>query len=201
MSSLARPPRGDIHPNCRHTRLMVKKFQLSEEDRALFRGAVGKVRPLRHDRVAQHPPRPKPMPVHTRRDEAQVLRDMLSDEYLYAEVETGDELLYARPGLQHHVLRRLRRGQFSVHAELDLHGLTVLEARTALTTFLHHCQAERMGCVRIIHGKGLSSRHQLPVLKNKVNNWLRQRDEVLAFASARPVDGGTGALYVLIRRR
>ena len=166
----------------------------------LFRAAVGPVRRLRHDRAANAPARPPPHPLQTRMDQEQVLRDLLSDHFDPAELETGEELVYARPGIQHGVLRRLRRGQFSVDQDLDLHGLTVAMARETLSEFLQDARRARSTCVRIIHGKGRGSRHGQPVLKKKVNVWLRQRDEVLAFCSARPIDGGTGAVYVLLRR-
>jgi DNA-nicking Smr family endonuclease len=125
---------------------------------------------------------------------------MLSDALDAAELETGEELLYCRTGLQHSVLRKLRRGHYSVGAELDLHGMRVEEARQALGAFLQHALAGDTRVVRIIHGKGNGSLNKQPVLKGKVNHWLRQRNDVLAFCSARPVDGGTGAIYVLLRR-
>jgi DNA-nicking Smr family endonuclease len=171
------------------------------QEAELFRTAVGEVRRLEHDRVEPPARRPPPIPQQRLRDEAAVVRDMLSDPLDPAELETGEELSFARPGLQHTVLRKLRRGQYSVEKELDLHGLTVEEARQALAAFLHHCTAGRLRCVRIIHGKGNSSFNKQPVLKGRVNHWLRHRSEILAFCSARPVDGGTGALYVLLRRR
>ncbi len=118
-----------------------------------------------------------------------------------SELETGDELLFARPGLQNKVLRQLRRGQISVTAQLDLHGMNAPLARKALAAFLNRCQAEDHRCVRIIHGKGLNSEHKQPVLKQKLNIWLRLRDDVLAFCSAPRVDGGTGAAYVLLKRK
>ena len=131
--------------------------------------------------------------------EAQVLQDSLSDEYDPGDIEAGDELIFSRPGIQRSVLRKLRRGQPGIEKELDLHGLTVDEARTALASFLHNCKAQGIRCARIIHGKGHSSHQQRPVLKGKINSWLRQKDEVLAFCSARPIDGGTGAVYVLLK--
>jgi DNA-nicking Smr family endonuclease len=133
-------------------------------------------------------------------EQQRIMRDMLSDAFDPAEIETGEELLFSRKGLQHGLIRKLRRGQFTVQAELDLHGLTVAEARQALAEFLADVRAAGARCVRIIHGKGYGSRHKQPVLKNKLNGWLQQRDEVLAFCSARQVDGGTGAVYVLLKR-
>jgi len=132
-------------------------------------------------------------------DDAAVVQEMFSDGLDPADLETGDELLFVRGGLQHNVLRKLRRGQYSIGAELDLHGFTAADARQALALFLHACRERRVRCVRIIHGKGNGSLHRLPVLKGKVNHWLQQRDEVLAFCSARPMDGGTGAVYVLLK--
>jgi DNA-nicking Smr family endonuclease len=178
---------------------MPDKPKISEADRRLFREAARGARRLEHDRHVAHKPRPGPSPRQSRLDEARVLDDMFSDHLDPAELETGDELLYLRPGLQQSLLRKLRRGHYSVGAELDLHGRTSDEARADITGFLRECRHLHLRCVRIIHGKGHGSRHKLPVLKNKVNAWLRQRDEVLAFCSARPVDGGTGAVYVLLK--
>ena len=175
------------------------KPPLTDADRALFRDTVGPVRPLRRERLALRPPPPAPRPQFRERDDLAVLRDMLSDEYDPAELETGEELIFSRPGLQHRLLKKLRRGQFAVAAECDLHGLRVPEARQALVAFLADCRRSQQACVRIIHGKGHGSVQRLPVLKHKVAKWLQQRDEVLAFCSARPVDGGTGAIYVLLK--
>ncbi|MBI3773564.1 MAG: Smr/MutS family protein [Gammaproteobacteria bacterium] len=172
---------------------------ISPEDKALFRKMAGRVNRMRHGQAILPKRRPAPIPHKIRADEAQVVKDMLSDGYDPTEVATGDELMFARPGLQHGVLRKLRRGMFSIGAELDLHGMTVVEARPALAQFLHDCHQRHVRCVRIIHGKGYGSQQKQPVLKGKVNSWLRQWDEVLAFCSARLADGGTGAVYVLLR--
>ncbi len=180
---------------------MSKHDGPSEEERSLFRQKVGAVRRLRHDRVLHSTQRPLPHPVQTLLDEQRVVEDLLSSDHDPAELETGDELVYARPGLQHSLLRRLRRGQLSVGAVLDLHGLTVAMAREALSVFINDARRSGIRCVRIIHGKGRGSPLGQPVLKQKLNAWLRRRNEVLAFASARPVDGGSGAVYVLLKRR
>ena len=180
---------------------MTESFTLDPQDRELFRRTVGAVRPVRCDRVDPTQSRPAPIPRFTLADERQVLTDMFSDYFEPADLDTGEELYYRREGVQQAVLRRLRRGQFQVGAALDLHGMTVAMAREALAAFLHRARRDSLGCVRIIHGKGNGSRHRGPVLKPKINHWLRQRDEVLAFCSARRVDGGTGAIYVLLRRQ
>lgn len=179
---------------------MRGKTKISPEDVELFRDAVKRATPLPQDKVTPVPRRPPPHPQQRYLDEQQVLRDMLSDGPDTSDTETGEELLFHRNGLQHGLLRKLRRGQFSVGAELDLHGMTVVEARDALGLFLAACRSSSARCVRIIHGKGYGSRHKQPVLKGKLNQWLQQRDEVLAFCSARPVDGGTGAVYVLLKK-
>jgi DNA-nicking Smr family endonuclease len=179
---------------------MERKDSDSDEDTLLFRQTVGGVRPLTHDLADVKPPRPKPIPQQRLIDEREVLREMASGLFDGAEVETGEELIYFRPGIQHTVARKLRRGQYAVEAELDLHGYTVVEARAALAAFLHDAQAGGRRCVRIVHGKGHGSHGRQPVLKGKVNHWLRQIDAVLAFCSTRPAHGGTGAVYVLLKR-
>lgn len=179
---------------------MSKHRKPSTEEKALFRAAVADATPLRHQQAPPHRSTPPPIPRQRQLDEEQVLADMFSDALDPAEMETGDELLYCRPGLQHSVLRKLRRGQYSVGAELDLHGMRVAEARQALSAFLQQVMSSGIKVVRIVHGKGNGSLNRQPVLKGKVNHWLQQRIEVLAFCSARQVDGGTGAIYVLLRR-
>lgn len=179
---------------------MRRKSTISAEDAELFRREVGAVRPISHNRAETAPVRPQPLPRQTWREQAKVREEMLYGEFDLAELDTGDELVFIRPGLQRSVLRKLRRGYYSVTRQLDLHGLTVPEAREVLGEFLTTCLASGDRCVRIIHGKGNNSRNQQPVLKVKLNGWLRRRNEVLAFCSARPVDGGTGAVYILLGR-
>ena len=171
----------------------------SDEQADLFRREMDGVRRIEGDRVAPDLRRPRPQPFKTLEAERQVLVDMLSDEPWPDDIETGEELVYLKPGQQTRLLQRLRRGHFAVSAELDLHGLTVSEARDTLAEFLRECALRNQRCVRVIHGKGRGSRHGRPVIKGKVDRWLRLRDEVVAFCSARPVDGGTGAVYVLLR--
>ena len=165
-----------------------------------FRDAVKDVKPL-----PPRPPPPKRPPpparaAFARLDEQQVLNDSLllgPGELL---VETGEELLFRRAHLTDGLVRRLRRGEFAVEGELDLHGLNSPQAREALRGFLKDALRHRCHCVRVIHGKGLRSGPRGPVLKHAVNVWLRHFDAVLAFASARGMDGGTGAIYVLLSR-
>lgn len=180
---------------------MTEKERKPGSDKEVFHEAAKGARPLKQDRAPPYRKRRKPVPEQTQRDQRAVIGSLLSDDYEPSEVETGEELLFVRPGLQHTVIRKLRRGYYVVEAELDLHGHTVPEARERIALFLHQARAMGKHCVRIIHGKGKSSEGKLPVLKGKVNSWLRQKDEVLAFCSATPSDGGTGAIYVLLRKK
>jgi len=174
---------------------------MGDNDSDSFKDAVEGVRVLDQDRVFPVARAPRPIPKQTRRDEQDVIASLLSDGYEDVGTESGEELFHYRAGIQKSVLRKLRRGEYTVTAELDLHGHTVDRARTALADFLAEARRSRHTCVRIIHGKGLGSPGKKPVLRSKVLHWLRQRDEVLAVCSARPVDGGTGAAYVLLRKK
>ncbi|HCA27980.1 MAG TPA: DNA mismatch repair protein MutS [Betaproteobacteria bacterium] len=171
------------------------------DDAALFRAAIRGVKPLsRGSRVPPHASRTPPIPRQSLRDERQALIDSLSDFIPWDEAEeTGEELSYLRPGMGRPTLRKLRRGFWVIQAELDLHGMTRIEARQQLAAFLNVCKKQGLRCVRIIHGKGLGSKNREPVLKSKVQHWLMQRDEVLAFCQARAVDGGGGAALVLLK--
>lgn len=172
----------------------------TDPDTALFRKITAGIRRLKQDRVTPVQSRPRPVPVQSLRDDQEVIASLLSDEYDPNAIETGEELLFLRPGVPLRVWRRFRRGHYAIEAELDLHGCNVPEARELVDHFLHRAQQHGQRCVRIIHGRGRSSAGKIPVLKGKVNGWLQQKDAVLGFCSARPNDGGTGALYVLLKR-
>lgn len=174
---------------------------VGDDDHKSFKRALDGIRVLEQDKVFPHTNRPRPVPKQTLRDERQVVDDLLSDDFDATEIDSGDELLYFRPGLQKAVLRKLRRAEYAISAELDLHGHTVPQAREALIEFLNSTRCSHHVCVRIVHGKGRGSPGRKPVLKNKVFHWLCQRDEVLAICPARPYDGGTGAAYVLLKKR
>lgn len=165
----------------------------------LFLDAMEGVRPLEHDRVVPVAPKPAPIPRQTMDDEQDVMNELLAGNFDPDALSSGEELRYVRAGLQRSILRRLRRGHYSLAAELDLHGMTAQIARQALKQFLLECRRRDLRCVRIIHGKGRRSSNEGPVLKPRVDHWLRQRDDVLAFCSAQPADGGTGAVYVLLK--
>ncbi|HUO82104.1 MAG TPA: Smr/MutS family protein [Gammaproteobacteria bacterium] len=169
----------------------------TDEAAVLFARAARGARPLKSQRAWPERPRAEPRARFARIDRAQVLVESLHGTA--DQPGPGDELLFHRPQVSRRVLQRLRRGHYSVAAEIDLHGLRARDAQAALGTFLEHSVARGYPCVRVVHGKGRRSGRGGPVLKAGVDGWLRRRDEVLAFASARPVDGGTGAVYVLLR--
>ncbi len=171
-----------------------------EDEVGLFYEAVKDAKPLKHERVYHASKKPKPIPQQLWRDERQALADSLSDHYIPAhELETGEELLYIRDGHSPDILRKLRRGHWVIQAQIDLHGMLADEARAYVADFLNQCRKRGIRCVRIIHGKGLGSKNREPVLKNKLRGWLMQRDEVIAYAQARQVDGGSGAVVILLK--
>jgi DNA-nicking Smr family endonuclease len=178
-----------------------RKSRLRSEDSALFRDQVANVTPLPGRGKAEiERPRPRPVPAQRLLDDQAALRDSLSDNIPWdSGSETGEELAFQRNGISSLTLRRLRRGHWIIQDELDLHGLTTAEARVLMVEFLNHCVHKGLRCVRIIHGKGLRSKNREPVLKQKVANWLMQRDEILAFCQARRTEGGSGAVVVLLK--
>jgi len=180
---------------------MKDQHDRKDHEPGSFREALSGVEPLKQDRVVPPRKRPAPVPEQSRRDAREVMESLLSSDHDYAEIETGEELLFIRPGVRPNVARKLRRGQYAMEGELDLHGLRVAEAHALLKEFVAECRSKGKRCVRIIHGKGLGSYAKIPILKGKVNLWLRRHGDVLAFCSARPDDGGTGAVYVLLKRQ
>jgi len=168
---------------------------LSEEDSRLFRETVGNVSPVASDRV--QPEKSKRSPAVRRRPHDADWSDTSPTELPL--LATGDVMSSTAPGLQKRVLRRLRSGGFGMDVELDLHGLTVNEAKRRLAGFLHTCLADGLRCLHLIHGKGYRSEGDYPILKNHINLWLRQHPDVLAFCTAKPSEGGTGAIYILLR--
>ncbi len=169
-----------------------------------FANAVGIVKPLpfRHrpgHRASLPQVQAAPIAVQHRLDEQAVMQEALSDEFdVETLLDTDDALSFRRPGIGTDVTRKLRKGGWSIQGQVDLHGLRREDARQALVDFIK--DAARMGwrCVRVVHGKGLGSPGKTPVLKGKVQSWLIQKQEVLAFVQARPAHGGAGALVVLL---
>ncbi|MES2972428.1 MAG: Smr/MutS family protein [Pseudomonadota bacterium] len=167
----------------------------------LFSRAAGKVQPLPDKRRAQlEKALPAPIPVQKQLDEQAVLLEAISDDLDVATLlDTDDALSFRRPGIGADVTRKLRKGEWTIQRQVDLHGLRREEAREALAAFIRDCVKAGLRCVRVVHGKGLGSPGKEPVLKAKVQGWLIQKNEVLAFVQAKPTQGGAGALVVLLR--
>ena len=172
-----------------------------ERERNLFALSIGQVKPLRaRNEVNFLEPPSEPLPLQLVLDEQNVLREAMSDEFdVSTLLDVDDQLSFRRPGIGLDVTRKLRGGHWSIQRQLDLHGLRSDEAREALGQFIRLSHRTGVRCVRIVHGKGLGSPGRTPVLKGKVQRWLVQKKEVLAFVQARPLDGGAGALVVLLQ--
>jgi DNA-nicking Smr family endonuclease len=173
----------------------------SRPDDEDFRQATADVEPLAPPRRALLPrPRPAPLPRQRLRDERAALAESLSGPLSIDDaLDGGEELSFLRDGCPRDMLRKLRRGHWVVEDVLDLHGLNRAQAATSVAEFLRRAGARRLGCVRIVHGKGLGSRNREPVLKGKLRKWLSLRDEVLAFCQAPAAQGGSGAVLVLLK--
>lgn len=179
----------------------AKAAREAAADANLFRREVGEVAPLKAaPRAPQGHTPPPAVPLQTQRDEQAVLNEAISDEFdPEVLLDTDDTLFYCRPGISQEVVRKLRRGDWIVQSQLDLHGMRRDEAREALAEFIREAVKRGLRCVRVIHGKGLGSIGKEPVLKGKVRAWLVQKAEVIAFCQARPHDGGAGAVLVLLQ--
>ena len=156
------------------------------DDSRLFQDAVGPVRRIEVPAPAVAPARPAPEPLQFLRDEAAVLDELIDMHFDPAEIEIGEELSYLRDGYPPRLLKQLKRGEFSIQDEFDLHQMTAAVARACVVEFLAEVRRRGLRCVKIIHGKGLRSRAAGPVIKRLVDRMLRQRDDVIGFASARP---------------
>jgi DNA-nicking Smr family endonuclease len=180
-------------------RIALAKKQ--REDQDMFAIAVGPVKALptkNHARIAKV--LPEPLALQQQLDEQNALRETMSDEWDTSSLlDVDDTLSFRRPGIGIDVTRKLRKGDWTVQAQLDLHSLRTDEAREALGSFIRESYKQGLRCVRVVHGKGLGSPGKVPVLKNKVHSWLIQKNQVLAFVQATPAQGGAGALVVLLQ--
>ncbi len=174
---------------------------VSEDDRVLFAEAVGPVRAIRttHQEILRAPREPEA--TQALLDEARVLDELMTSAIDPASIEIGDELSYLKDGVAPRILRNLKRGMYSIRDEIDLHQMTEAVARAVMKEFLEEALRDGKLCVKIIHGKGLRSRAAGPVLKKMVDSLLRRRADVIAFASAKAAEGGTGATLVLLKHR
>lgn len=174
--------------------------RLREEEARIFERTVGQVVPLPDtNRVILNPNRPEPEPRQRELDEQAAWKQALSDDFdVDSLLETDETLSFRRPEISAESVRKLRRGHWSLQAQIDLHGLRRDQAREALGHFIHDSARRGLRCVRVVHGKGNGSPGREPVLKARVRRWLVQKQEVLAFVQARASDGGSGALMVLL---
>jgi len=148
---------------------------------ASFHGDISGIKPVHDDKAPVFQRKPKPIPRQAKLDDKLVMEELLHGEVDAEDLVGSEHISYARPGVQNTVMRKLRKGNFAIQAELDLAG-------------------DDLRCVRIIHGKSGHIPGQPPRIKNMLARWLPARSQILALCSARPEDGGTGALYVLLRK-
>jgi DNA-nicking Smr family endonuclease len=184
-----------------HKAEAARRAKQTTADRDLFRLAAGAVQPLAEPSRAPLPTqKPKPIPRQSQADEKAALAEAISDEFDTSTLlDTDEHLSYRAAGIGPDVTRKLRRGDWTIQGQLDLHGLRTEEARERLGEFIREARKQGLRCVRVVHGKGLGSPGKTPVLKGRVQGWLAQKKEVLAFVQARPAEGGAGALVVLLQ--
>lgn len=201
LKSLSAQLKAESEKKAREKAIRDEELRKAAAEANIFRTAVSGVTPVRA--AERHVPqalRPAPIPFQHIADEQAALMESLSDEFdAESLLETDEALSYARPGVGPDVVRKLRKGNWVIQAQLDLHGMRRDQARESLGEFLRRCCKNGTRCVRIIHGKGNGSVNKEPVLKHKVRNWLVQKEEVLAFSQATAADGGSGALIVLLQ--
>lgn len=178
-----------------------------QDDKDLFQRTVGAVTPVKGDKIQPPVRRGSAMKQKPGAAAAAPATAAAADgeenlaDFQDAAASAGGELRYRRPGVQDKAFQRLQRGQERMEAELDLHGVTIAAARGRLAAFLDRCLVRGCRCVKIVHGKGLHSAQGQATIKSLAGGWLQQRREVLAYCSAKPRDGGAGALYVLLKKR
>ena len=176
---------------------------MQDDEKNLFKEAVRNVKPLKIKsktiEAQSSAPKPKPIANKFLEDEKKVLLDSLSDDYIYEDGMLEDGLLFLSPGHSPDIIKKLKKGYWVVQGSIDLHGMVSQEAKSYIVDYIHQCKKKHIRCIRIIHGKGIGSKNKEPVLRNKVKNWLAQKDEVIAYAQAPKHDGGSGAVIVLLK--
>jgi len=173
-----------------------------QQDENLFRNAMTGVTPLEKSTFVHEQEKPKAKRIqHADDSDIFSFNDPLSDELEIADVAGEEVLSYCRSGIQKNVFKKLRSGGYRISDELDLHGSSIKQAKQLLVYYLQEAVQFEGCCIRIIHGKGQRSSSQKPVLKTHVNHWLEEHERVLAFHSCKIKDGGTGAVYVLLKRQ
>lgn len=174
------------------------KHLSSDKDSQLFREFVGDTKPLVSDEQYSFEGKPKPKPIKKVFNLKENLHDVVFQEA--DNIQATDSLFFSRDGLQHKTIKKLKRGAFAIDEKIDLHGLNKQEAQLLLYEFLTEQASQHRRCLLIVHGKGMGSLNSRPVLKNLVFKLLKNEPSVLAFTSAQARDGGTGAVYVLLRK-
>jgi len=171
------------------------------DDENIFRDAIKGVKPLKikSPKVEKLIEKPKPIAKKFLEDEKKALLDTLSDDFVLSDNESGEELRYLKAGHSPDILNKLKKGYWVTQKSIDLHGLISEEAKAYIVNFINECKKNKIRCIKIIHGKGLRSYNKEPVLRNKVKNWLVQKDEVIAYIEAPRHDGGSGAVLVLLK--
>ena len=192
---------GEAKRRAEEERARQEAQRRADAEKNLFVRAAGSVKRLRENgKVLLAGDPPAPVPVQRQLDEQRVLQEALSDEFDASTLlDVDDAMSFRRPGVGTDVTRKLRKGDWSIQAEIDLHGLRREEARERLAAFVRAAHKDGLRCVRVVHGKGLGSPGKTPVLKGRVHAWLVQKNEVLAFVQARGDEGGAGALVVLLK--
>ena len=181
--------------------LLIMHNNNDDEDKNIFQEAVKNVKPLKIKSNTIEPSASKPKPIAKKflEDEKKALLDSLSDDYIYEDGDLENGLLFLRSGHSPDIIKKLKKGYWVVQGSIDLHGMISQEAKSYIIDYIQECKKRHLRCIRIIHGKGIGSKNKEPVLRNKVKNWLAQKDEVIAYAQAPKHDGGSGAVVVLLK--
>jgi|TARA_B110000438_G_scaffold146277_1_gene140909 DNA-nicking Smr family endonuclease len=174
--------------------------KITKDEIDLFRNTLEHTKPIESKKSPPFRKKITARAYFTKKDNQNVLTESLNVDIDLQEENNSDILRFQRPNITSKIMKKLSRGFFSVQSELDLHGMTSNEASLVLRSFINGSVQDGLTCVRVIHGKGLGSGPRGPVIKQQVNRLLRRWDQVLAFISARQIDGGTGAIYVLLKK-
>jgi DNA-nicking Smr family endonuclease len=179
---------------------MNKSSKISDEDKKLFRDAVGNTKPIKDNNVITEKSKPSPYPKKNEENYVNSDYEINENELNEKLVDGKEEIRFCSAGENDKKFKRLRQGKYKFENKLDLHGMQAKEAKKELAMFLEECKLRSVSCVLIIHGKGYGSKNNSPVIKNKLNQWLRNHSMVWGFCSAQPSDGGTGAVYVYFKK-
>ena len=178
---------------------MNKSSKISEKDKKLFRNTIGDIERIKDNNIIIDKPKPSSHPKRNKENELDFSHTINESGLNEDLVDGNDEIKFCRAGDGDSKFKRLRQGKYKIEDELDLHGMKIEEARKELAMFLEQCKHRSIFCVLIIHGKGYGSKNKSPIIKNKLNQWLRHHDMVWGFCSAQPSDGGTGAIYLCFK--